>query len=120
MAWIYTAAVGAVIATVTLSALYGLRMAVMVNLHSIGHIALVEPVGEAVGHFSGLPWALPVVAVTVSCAALTLEQPTAVHALNDLPHEPLKLHLIDGPVRFPHGSSLTRAGCRRCDVVVLR
>ena len=103
-------AVGALVSSSAFSPLYGLCMALVVNLHTVRYVSFVKAVTEFVSHLTGLPWPLAVVAVSVSRASLALIQPTAVIGLDYLPHEALKLHLVDGPVCFPHFFP-TRAGC---------
>ena len=56
-------------------------------------------------HLAWLSWPLAVMTVAVF-RSRALEQPTAVHALDDLAHEALELHLVDRSVCFPHRSPL--------------
>ena len=101
-------AVGALFSSSAFSPLYGVCMALVVNLHTVRYVSPVKAVTKFVGHFTRLSWALSMMTVTIFRAALPLIKPASVISLDYLAHETLKLHLIDGPVCFPHFSPHSR------------
>ena len=111
-------AVGALVSSSAFSPLYGVCMALVVNLHTVRYVSLVKAVTEFVSHLTRLSWPLSMVTVPVHCPR-ALKQPTAVISLDYLAHEALELNLIDGPVCFPHLLPHSRRMMLLCrDVVV--
>ena len=60
-------------ATVTRSGLDRLSVADVIDLVSVGEVAIVDPVGVLVGEPPWLPWSWAVVSVTVGCLGVPLK-----------------------------------------------